>query len=35
MLYQPSKPIVTSAKVLGFERSAGGDVEFDRISKLP
>jgi len=35
MLYQPYKPIVTSAKVEGFERSAGGDVEFDRISKLP
>lgn len=35
MLYQPYKPVVTSAKVEGFERSAGGDVEFDRISKLP
>lgn len=35
MLYQPYKPIVTTAQVVGFERSAGGDVEFDRISKLP
>ncbi|HRP46231.1 MAG TPA: ABC transporter substrate-binding protein [Trueperaceae bacterium] len=35
MLYQPYKPIVTSAKVEGFVRSAGGDVELDRISKLP
>lgn len=35
MLYQPYKPIVASPKVQGFERSAGGDVEFERISKLP
>ncbi|HRN18264.1 MAG TPA: ABC transporter substrate-binding protein [Trueperaceae bacterium] len=35
MLYQPYKPVVTSAKVEGFERSAQGDVEFERISKLP
>lgn len=33
MLYQPYKPIVASAAVKGFERSAGGDVDFSKISK--
>lgn len=33
ILYQPAKPIVTSAGVTGFVRNANGDVQFERISK--
>ncbi len=35
MLYQPVYPIVTSAKVQGFARSAQGDVDYTAITKLP
>ncbi len=33
MLYQPFKPLVTSATVTGLVRSAGGDVDFSKVSK--
>jgi len=35
MLYQPVYPIVTTAKVDGFARSAQGDVDYTAISKQP
>lgn len=35
ILYQPNVPIVTTAKVEGFARSAQGDVDYAAISKLP
>jgi peptide/nickel transport system substrate-binding protein len=33
ILYQPFKPLVVRAEVKGLERSAQGDIEFDKISK--
>lgn len=33
ILYQPYKPIVLSANVVGFVRNANGDVQFEKISK--
>lgn len=33
ILYQPYKPIVTSANVVGFGRNANGDVRFEKVSK--
>ena len=35
ILYQPVVPIVTTAKVEGFARSAQGDVDFSAVSKQP
>ncbi|WP_161884088.1 ABC transporter substrate-binding protein [Deinococcus alpinitundrae] len=33
ILYQPYKPVVISASVVGFGRNANGDVRFEKISK--
>ncbi len=33
ILYQPYKPIVTNASVVGFLRNANGDVQFEKVSK--
>ncbi|GAA5501939.1 putative D,D-dipeptide-binding periplasmic protein DdpA [Deinococcus xinjiangensis] len=33
ILYQPNKPIVTSAGVSGFVRDANGNVQFERVNK--
>ncbi|GAA4003346.1 ABC transporter substrate-binding protein [Deinococcus rubellus] len=33
ILYQPYKPVVLSASVVGFGRNANGDVRFEKVSK--
>ncbi|AWN24670.1 ABC transporter substrate-binding protein [Deinococcus irradiatisoli] len=33
ILYQPYKPVVTSANVVGFVRNANGDVRLEKVSK--
>ncbi|WP_407570049.1 ABC transporter substrate-binding protein [Deinococcus altitudinis] len=33
ILYQPYKPVVTGASVVGFVRNANGDVQFEKIAK--
>lgn len=33
ILYQPYKPIVVSTSVVGFNRNANGDMQFEKISK--
>ncbi|GGQ97495.1 ABC transporter substrate-binding protein [Deinococcus ruber] len=33
ILYQPYKPVVVNASVVGFVRNANGDVQFEKIAK--